>query len=74
MIPELDRLWRAQELDRTLLGVRERLARLPARRKAIDDSLAGAKAALTGAEEKSKSQALAKRNAEKDAEAQLPAH
>ncbi len=69
MIPELDLLWRAQELDRALLLVREKLARLPSRRKAIDDSLAGARAALVAAEERSKSQALTKRNAEKDAEA-----
>jgi predicted nucleic acid-binding Zn-ribbon protein len=67
--PELVSLWRAQQLDRGLLSVRERLAALPARRARIEAGLGGAKAAVLGAEEKVKAATLAKRDAEKQAEA-----
>ena len=68
MTPELESLWRAQALDRALLSVRERLAAMPAKRGRVDAGLIGAKAALAAAEEKSKAAALAKRDAEKQAE------
>ncbi len=68
MTPELESLWRAQSLDRALLGVRDRLSVFPARRARVDASLVGAKAAVAAAEERGKAAALAKREAEKTAE------
>ena len=70
MHPDLERLVRAQELDRGLADVRGKIERLAPRRKEIDDRIASAKKALTDAEERVKALALAKRNAEKDAETQ----
>jgi predicted nucleic acid-binding Zn-ribbon protein len=69
LTPELESLWRAQALDRALLGVRERLTEFPTRRARVDLGLSGAKAAVAAAEERGKSAALAKREAEKSAEA-----
>jgi len=66
--PELETLWRIQDLDRALTGVRERLAVFPTRRATIDARRATAKAALTRAEESVKARALAKREAESQAE------
>ena len=57
-----------QEIDRALLGVRERLAVMPGRRERIEAGLGGAKAAVAAAEERAKAAALAKRDAEKQAE------
>jgi uncharacterized protein len=68
LTPELEALWRAQSLDRALLGVRERLSTFPARLARVELGLAGAKAAVAQAEEKVKGAALAKREAEKTAE------
>jgi predicted nucleic acid-binding Zn-ribbon protein len=66
--PDLDRLVRAQELDRALADVRGRIERLAPRRKAADELLVGAKKAVAEAEERARALALAKRAAEKDAE------
>ena len=49
--------------------MRERLARLPAKRQEIERGTSEAKAALAASEERVKSAALAKRKAEQDAEA-----
>jgi uncharacterized protein len=68
MHPDLDRLVRAQELDRALADVRGRLDRLEPRKQAAEDRLVRARRAITEAEERSKAVALAKRAAEKDAE------
>ena len=68
MTPEIESLWRAQALDRALLVVRERLTAFPTRRTRVDASLVGAKSALAAAEDKVKAAALAKRDAEKQAE------
>jgi predicted nucleic acid-binding Zn-ribbon protein len=68
LTPELEALWRAQSLDRALLGVRERLSTFPARLARVDQGLAGAKAAVAAAEGRVQSAALAKREAEKSAE------
>ncbi|MEO6463782.1 MAG: C4-type zinc ribbon domain-containing protein [Candidatus Eisenbacteria bacterium] len=68
MHADLDRLVRAQELDRALADVRGRIDRLAPRRKAADDLLGAEKRALAEAEERAKALALAKRVAEKDAE------
>jgi predicted nucleic acid-binding Zn-ribbon protein len=68
MHPDLDRLVRAQELDRELIDVRARLDRLAPRKQAADDALAAARRAVSEAEERVKAVALAKRAAEKDAE------
>jgi predicted nucleic acid-binding Zn-ribbon protein len=68
VIPEIESLWRAQSLDRALLAVRERLKAFPLRRTRVDAGLVGAKSALAAAEEKAKAAALAKRDAEKQAE------
>ncbi len=68
MHPDLDRLVRAQEIDRLLTETRGRLDRLAPRRKAADDAVAAARQALTHAEERSKAVALARRTAEKDVE------
>ena len=69
MHPDLDRLVRAQELDRELIDVRGRIDRLAPRKQAADDALAAARRGVAAAEERVKAVALAKRNAEKDAEA-----
>src|SRR5688572_17535872 len=68
MHPDLDRLVRAQELDRALADVRGRLDRLGTRKKAAEDVVVAAKRALAEAEERAKAVAIAKRAAEKDAE------
>ena len=68
MTPELQSLWRAQILDRALLGVRERLAAFPIRRAKAEQALASAKAQVTAAEERGKASQLARREAEKSAE------
>lgn len=68
MHPDLDRLVRAQELDRELIDVRARIDRLAPRKQAADDALAKARRAVADAEERVKALALAKRTAEKDAE------
>lgn len=68
MHPDLDRLVRAQELDRALADVRGRLDGLGARRQAAEGMVVAAKRALADAEERAKAVALAKRAAEKDAE------
>ncbi len=68
MHPDLDRLVRAQEIDRLLTETRGRLDRLAPRRKAADDAVAAARQALAQAEERSKAVALARRTAEKDVE------
>ena len=68
MHPDLERLVRAQEHDRALADVRQRIDRLAPRKKAADDLVAGAKKAIADAEERAKAVALAKRTAEKDAE------
>lgn len=69
MHPDLDRLVRAQELDLALADVRARIDRLAPRRKAADDAVAAARAAVAAAEERVRELALAKRKAEQDAEA-----
>jgi len=66
--PDLDRLVRAQEIDRALTETRSRLERLLPRRKAADDSVAAARRTLSEAEERVKAVALARRTAEKDVE------
>jgi len=66
--PDLDRLVRAQEIDRVLTGTRGRLERLAPRRKAADDGVASARLALEQAEAHAKAVALARRTAEKDVE------
>jgi predicted nucleic acid-binding Zn-ribbon protein len=68
MHPDLDRLVRAQELDRALADVRGRLDRLEPRKRAAEERLVQAKRAISEAEERAKAVALAKRAAEKDAE------
>lgn len=68
MHPDLDRLVRAQELDRALADVRQRLDRLAPRKKAADDLVSAAKKTIADAEERARAAALAKRTAEKDAE------
>ncbi len=68
MHPDLDRLVRAQEIDRALADVRGRIAALAVRRKSADDALAAAKAGLAQAEERVKATGLARRTAEKDVE------
>ncbi len=69
MTPELETLWRIQDLDRALASVRERLVVFPTQRAALAARLAAAKAALTRADEGVKARALAKRDAESQAEA-----
>jgi predicted nucleic acid-binding Zn-ribbon protein len=66
---ELEIFWSLQGIDGELRAVRERLARLPARRAEIERGTNEAKAALAAGEERVKSAALAKRKAEQDAEA-----
>ncbi len=68
MTPELEILWRVQDLDRALGAVRERLVAFPARRAALAQRLSAAKDALARAEDASKARALAKRDAESQAE------
>jgi predicted nucleic acid-binding Zn-ribbon protein len=68
MHPDLDRLVRAQELDRALADVRQRLDRLAPRKQAADALVAAAKKTIADAEERARAAALAKRTAEKDAE------
>jgi predicted nucleic acid-binding Zn-ribbon protein len=68
MHPDLDRLVRAQELDRALADVRGRLDRLGTRKQVAEAGVVAAKRAVAEAEEKAKAVALAKRAAEKDAE------
>lgn len=68
MHPDLERLVRAQELDRELIDVRARIDRLAPRKQAADNALAQGKRAVADAEERVKALALAKRTAEKDAE------
>ncbi len=69
MTHELEIFWTLQGIDGELRAVREKLARLPARRVEIERGTGEAKAALAAAEERVKSAALAKRKAEQDAEA-----
>lgn len=69
MTPDLETLWRIQDLDRQLSSVRQRLAAFPERRTAAAARLAAAKGALARAEEGVKARALAKRDAESQAEA-----
>jgi predicted nucleic acid-binding Zn-ribbon protein len=66
---ELEIFWSLQGIDGELRAVRERLARLPLRRQEIERGTSDAKRALAGAEERTKSAALAKRKAEQDADA-----
>jgi predicted nucleic acid-binding Zn-ribbon protein len=66
---ELEIFWTLQGLDGELRAVRDRLARLPARRQEIDRVSSLAKASLAASEERVKQAALAKRKAEQDAEA-----
>jgi len=66
--PDLDRLVRAQEIDRHLTETRGRLERFVPRRKAAEDGVAAARQALAQAEERAKAVALARRTAEKDVE------
>ncbi len=68
MHPDLDRLVRAQELDKGLADVRGRIEWLGPRKRAADELLLAAKKSVADAEERVKSLALAKRAAEKDAE------
>jgi len=68
LTPELEILWRVQDLDRALTAVRERRGAYPGRRTALASRLADARALVTRAEEAGKARALAKRDAEKEAE------
>jgi len=68
LTPELEILWRIQDLDRALGVVRDRLALFPARRTTLAQRLAAAKDALARADEAGKARALAKRDAESQAE------
>ncbi len=68
MHPDLDRLVRAQDIDRVLYETRGRLERLTPRRQAAEESVAAARRTLAGAEERVKAVALARRTAEKDVE------
>ena len=67
MTPELESLWRAQGLDRALLGVRERLGAFPARHMKVDQAVASAKAQMAAAEDRGKASS-SRRDAEKTAE------
>ena len=69
MTHELEIFWTLQGIDGELRHVRERLARLPAKRQEIERGTSEAKVALAASEERVKSAALAKRKAEQDAEA-----
>ena len=69
MTPELVSLWQAQGLDHSLLGVRARLGAFPVRREKAERAVVAAKAGVAAAEERGKASALARREAEKTAEA-----